>query len=186
LGWFIQHDASGGKILWHSGSAPGVVTLFARDLATRQCFVVLLNVACSMGVYFDLTNIIKGQSLEYRPSLGFLYGHDLFFSGPDYAACHLSELRNDTAHYSLKESEIARMGLEFSRVPKLGALSREAYKMNVLLFPDSSQAYEDYADSLKRAGDSNAAILAYRESLLLNPADESARKELDALSGQSR
>lgn len=182
LGWFIMRSLSGGKIVWHSGSYPGVVTLYARNLDTQQCFVVLLNVACSYGVYSDLVDIIKGQPLVYRPSLGFLYGHDLFFRGPDYAACHLNERRNDSVHYSLKESEIARIGLEFSRVRNLGSLSREAYKMNILLFPESSQAYEDYADSLKRAGLKDAAILAYRQSLALNPANAEAREKLRSLS----
>jgi CubicO group peptidase (beta-lactamase class C family) len=46
LGWFIFTDTSNGKIVWHSGSNPGVTTLFVRNITKKQTYIVLQNVTC--------------------------------------------------------------------------------------------------------------------------------------------
>ena len=185
LGWFIFDDTSNGKIVWHSGSVPGVTTLFVRNLETKQCFVVLLNVACSMGVYADMLDIINNKPDAYRPSLAFIYGRDLFLYGVDYATCHFNQLKGDTVHYSLKELEMDRVGLEFSRVPKLSNFSLETYKINTLLFPTSWQVYENYGDNVwKQTKNKDAAVMAYKTSLSLNPTNEVVQKTLNELSSK--
>jgi len=45
LGWFIFRDTTNGTIVWHSGSAPGVVTLFVRNINEHQTYIILANVA---------------------------------------------------------------------------------------------------------------------------------------------
>ena len=133
--------------------------------------MVLLQRGLFDGVYADMLDIINNKPVTYRPSLAFIYGRDLFLYGADYATCHFNQLKDDTVHYSLKESEIDRVGLEFSRVPKLRNLSLEAYKINTLLFPTSWQVYENYADSVfetnQEQGRSRHGL--QRNPLSLNP-----------------
>jgi len=76
-----------------------------------------------------------------------------------------------------------RVGLEFSRVPKLGPLAREAYKINTLLFPASWRACDNYADILMRS-DKNAAAALYRKSLSLNSADDHAQSMLEQIASK--
>ena len=181
LGWFIFTDTSKGKIVWHSGSNPGVTTLFVRNITTKETYIVLQNVTCPQAVYFGTLDIIKGKPLTYKKSAGFIYGQDLYQKGVHYALVHLRILQNDSLQYALAESEIDRIGLEFSRT-KLQEYSLEAYKLNTLLFPDSWKAYANYAIALaNKKENKEAAILLFQKSLQLNPGNADAKKRLESL-----
>ena len=41
LGWIVAKDSSLGKIVWHSGSDPGTLTFFMRNISRDQCVIVL-------------------------------------------------------------------------------------------------------------------------------------------------
>jgi len=117
----------------------------------------------------------------YKKSLGFLYGQDLFQKGANYALAHLKIMLDDSLQYSLVESEMDRIGLEFSRT-KLQDYSLEAYKLNTLLFPNSWKAYCNYAIALSNKKENKeASILMFQKSLALNPENADAGKRLEAL-----
>jgi CubicO group peptidase (beta-lactamase class C family) len=181
LGWFIFTDSSNGKIVWHSGSNPGVTTLFVRNITKKQTCIVLQNVTCAQTLYFGMLDIIKGKYLTYKKSLGFLFGQDLYQKGTNYALAHLKVMMDDTLHYNLAESEIDRIGLEFSRT-KFQDYSLEAYRINTLLFPDSWKTYMNYAVALSgKKENKEAAMLMFQKSLLLNPNNPDAKKRLENL-----
>ena len=181
LGWFIFTDTSNGKIVWHSGSNPGVTTLFVRNITKKQTYIVLQNITCPQTLYFGMLDIIKGKYLTYKKSLGFLFGQDLYQKGANYALAHLKVMQDDSLHYDLAESEIDRIGLEFSRT-KFQDYSLEAYKINTLLFPNSWKTYTNYAIALSaKKENKEAAILMFQKSLLLNPANPDAKKRLENL-----
>jgi tetratricopeptide (TPR) repeat protein len=128
-----------------------------------------------------MLDIIKGKSLTYKKSIGFLYGQDLYQKGANYALAHLKVMQDDSLHYDLAESEIDRIGLEFSRT-KLQDYALEAYKLNTLLFPTSWKAYTNFAIALSNKKENKeAAILMFQKSLLLNPANQDAKKRLENL-----
>jgi CubicO group peptidase (beta-lactamase class C family) len=181
LGWFIFTDTSNGKIVWHSGSNPGVTTLFVRNITKRQTYIVLQNVTCPQTVYFGILDIIKGKTLTYKKSIGFLYGQDLYQKGANYALAHLKVMQHDSLQYNLVESEIDRIGLEFSR-SKFQDYSLEAYKLNTLLFPNSWKVYTNFAVALSNKKENReAAILMFQKSLLLNPENADTKKRLENL-----
>jgi CubicO group peptidase (beta-lactamase class C family) len=184
LGWFICNDTSNGKIVWHSGSAPGVVTLFARNITKHQVYIVLTNVALSTPVYRDMLDIITGKNITYKQPLGYLYGQDAYKHGVDYALAHLNALKNDTAHYALKKTDLERVALEFSRdYWHTQHLALETYKLMTMLYPDDEHIYVLYADLLLKGRIKNpdAATMLYQKALELNPADEKVKKILSAL-----
>lgn len=178
LGWFIFTDTSNGKMVWHSGSNPGVTTLFVRNITKNQTYIVLQNVTGQQSVYSGILDIIKGKSLTYKKSIAFLYGQDLYLKGPNYALAHLKVRMDDSLNYSLAEFEMDRIGLEFSRT-KYQDYSLEAYKLNTLLFPYSWRAYANYAIALStKTENKEAAILMFQKSLSLNPENADAKKRL--------
>lgn len=138
LGWFIFTDTTAGKIVWHSGSNPGVTTLLARNITTNESYIVLLNLALSNPVYQDMLSLIKHQHVTYRQPLGFIYARELFNDGPDYALAHLQTLKTDTA-YVLTKADMDRTALEFSRNRKLQDHTLETHRVNLLLFPNDWQ-----------------------------------------------
>ncbi len=181
LGWFIFTDSSNGKTVWHSGSNPGVTTLFVRNITKKQVYIVLQNVTCPQTVYFSMLDIITGEVIAYKKSIGFQYGQDLYQKGANYALAHLKVLQDDSVHYTLAESEIDRIGLEFSRT-KFQEYSLEAYKLNTLLFPNSWKAYANYAVALSAKKENReAAILMFQKSLSLNPENADAKKRFENL-----
>jgi CubicO group peptidase (beta-lactamase class C family) len=181
LGWFI-FETPEAKIVWHSGANPGVTTLFARNLTTKQCYIILQNVTGPSSVYFGTLDIIKGISRIYRQSAAFVYAKDLYRKGVDYALTHLHILKSDTANYVLTESDMDRAGLEFSRTNNLQQLCLETYKINTLLFPESWNALNNYANAIwKKTGNKEAAILLYQKVLTINSGNEQARSALKQL-----
>lgn len=182
LGWFIFTDTTNGKIVWHSGAAPGIQTLFARNITKKETYIVLQNIPSWVTVYHSTLDIITGKTIVYKKSLGFLYGQDLFTKGANYAYAHLRTLQNDTTHYQLLEPEIDRIGLEFSRVRSFQDNSLEAYKINTMLFPDSWKTYNNYALVLARnPKNKDAAIWMFKKSIFLNPENEDGKKRLEDL-----
>jgi len=168
LGWFIFHDTTNGKMVWHSGSAPGVVTLFVRNITQKQTYIILANVAYPSGMYKDILDIINHKEIVYRQSLGFLFGQDAYLHGVDYAMAHLSVLESDTAHYTLQERDLERMALEFSRdYWHTQNLALETYKIMTLLYPKDAHIYTLYADLLLngRVKNKDAATLLYERAL---------------------
>jgi len=182
LGWFIFNDTSNGKIVWHSGSAPGVVTLFVRNITKHQTFIALFNVAISNPVYYDMLDIINNKNIIYKQPLGYIYGQEAYKHGADYALAHFNVLKSDTAHYILREKDLERIALEFSRdYWHTQNLALETYKLMTTLYPGDEHVYVLYADLLLngRVKDRDAAMTFYRKALELNPADEKVRKKLE-------
>ena len=184
LGWFIFRDTINGRIVWHSGSAPGVVTLFARNISQKQTYIILTNVALSFHIYKDILAIINHKKIVYRHSLGFLYAQNAYQHGIDYAIARLSVLKSDTVRYILREEDLERAALEFSRdYWHTQNLALETYKIMTLLYPEDPHVYTLYADLLLngRFKDKDAAILLYKRALQLDPVDEKLRSKLDRL-----
>ncbi|WP_286895361.1 MULTISPECIES: tetratricopeptide repeat protein [Sphingobacterium] len=53
-----------------------------------------------------------------------------------------------------------------------------------MLFPRSFNVFDSYAEALMKTGKKEEAIMMYRRSLEINPANESGKKALQILLGQ--
>ncbi|MEC5144633.1 serine hydrolase domain-containing protein [Chitinophaga sp. 212800010-3] len=183
LGWNILRDTSIGKVVWHSGGAPGIVTVFLRNISRRQTVIVLDNVT-HRNVHGNGINAM--YLLNHRPpfpekrSLASVYAQTLVSGGPDLATAQFNTLKRDTAHYYLDERELNTQGLEllWNGYPALGL---EALKLNTLLFPGSWNVYDSYAAALVINNRKDAAIAMYRLSVTMNPGNNEGRTALQKL-----
>ena len=57
----------------------------------------------------------------------------------------------------------------------------EIFKLNVVLYPKSANAYDSLGEACMNSGDSKKAIKNYRKSLELNPENNNAREMLKQL-----
>lgn len=57
-------------------------------------------------------------------------------------------------------------------------------RTNTMLFPRSFNVFDSYAEALMKTGKKEEAIMMYRRSLEINPANESGKKALQILLGQ--
>jgi CubicO group peptidase (beta-lactamase class C family) len=186
LGWFIFKDRGHGKVVWHTGGMPGCATIFLRALDTKRTVVVLDNTN-SEGLYkagLSALRILAGEPpLDAPLNLARIYARTLTGQGPDAAFAKLAALRDDTAHYVLREDDINNLAYAMLEDGQL-AQALEAFRINAALFPASDNVYNSYAEALEKAGRRDDAIALHRKAVTLNPDNQDSRAALVRLSGK--
>ena len=186
LGWMILQDSTYGKVVWHSGGASGVVTVFLRNITRKQTVVVLDNVTHrglhpeGVNAFYILNN---GPIFGGKRSLAKDYVITLHQKGADAAAVLFNELKADTSHYFMDEMELNKLGYNLMNDGFLKE-ALEAFKFNTLLYPASFNTYDSYAEALAGAGRKEEAIKMYEKSIVLNPQNEGGKKALNQLKGK--
>ena len=101
--------------------------------------------------------------------------------GTDAAAVLFNELKTDTAHYyPMNEKELNGMCYDMLD-DGYTAEALEALKINTLLFPDSWNAYDSYAEALAKTGKKEEAIAMYKKSIAINPGNQGGKNALKRL-----
>lgn len=186
LGWFIFKDTSSGRIVWHTGGMPGALTILLRNLTKRQMVVVLDN-SHGEGIYrmgLSALNILNQKpSLPIRRSLARIYATKLLDQGFEAAAGFLNEKRADTANYTFSENEMNNLAYDLLAAGRRPS-ALLTFKLNILLFPTSDNAYESYGEALELTGNSQEAKKMYQKCLEINAKNEYAKKALEHLGEQ--
>lgn len=187
LGWFVLEDTTEGHIVWHSGGVPGALSILFRNIDKRQTVIVLDN-TFSSGLYrngLNAMNILNNKPLvATKQSLARVYGSTLVEKGPDEAYAKLIEMRDDTTYYYVSEEDLNDLGYQFLYEASFDNHDRhalEVLKQNTLLFPNSFNTYDSYGEALAKSGKKEEAIVMYRKSIALNPANEGGKKALEEL-----
>ena len=76
------------------------------------------------------------------------------------------------------EDEVNTWGYQLVEQNKINE-ALEVFKLNTLLFPNSWNVYDSYAETLESIGKQKEAIINYRKSLELNSENVTARKYLE-------
>ena len=92
----------------------------------------------------------------------------------------IRKLKNEGSNVYIEEASLNGIGYYL--------LGRERYddavevlRLNVDMFPESSNAYDSYAEALMSRGDIQEALLNYNKSLELNPENDNARQMIERL-----
>ncbi|MES2109236.1 MAG: serine hydrolase domain-containing protein [Bacteroidota bacterium] len=189
LGWDIFIQPGIGKSVGHGGFIFGNATFYLRNLDKKQVIIAFDNTAGSEygRIVTSAQSLMNGKApMEIRThrSMAFVYGSTLVKQGPDAAASALNVIKSDTTHYYLSEWEINQLGgnlLHRSAVQNHEQLAVEAFKINTLLFPDSFNTYDSYAEGLRMIGKRQEAIAMYQKSILMNPGNDDGKQALKEL-----
>jgi len=186
LGWNILRDTSMGKVVFHTGGMPGVVTAFIRNLSKNQTVILLNNVThrSTHGTAMSLMYLLNGgQAQAEKKSVANEFARTLIKKSTNEAWARFNTIKTDTAGFQLDEREmnIAGIGMYFNGY-KTAAM--EVLRLNTVLFPNSANVYDSLGMALADAGDKNNAILMYRKALALNPKSISAINALKNLGGE--
>jgi putative ABC transport system permease protein len=173
LGWEIAADTSCGKIVSHGGHYPGTWTSFVHNITRNQTIITYDNTDWSGA---DLLSRMVIGILNNKPLINMLskknlarqYGQALMKEGADAAFSKLIELKDDTVHYVLREGDMNILGYQFL-ADHFGSQSLETFKVNALLYPNSSNAYDSYGDALANNNQKEDAVIMYKKSILLDP-----------------
>jgi tetratricopeptide (TPR) repeat protein len=112
-----------------------------------------------------------------KKSLANAYARKLFDEGLVAATTLFNTLKADTAHYFLDEQALNICGLQllFDGYREQGL---DALQLNTLLFPNSWNAYDSYAEALLLNGREQSAITMYKKSIAMNPENRGGREAL--------
>jgi CubicO group peptidase (beta-lactamase class C family) len=94
-------------------------------------------------------------------------------------------LAADPDDQNVEESGLNRQGYELLQAGK-NKLALDIFKINTMLYPNSFNVYDSYADACKSNGDNKAAIENYKKALKLNPKNEGSAKKLAELENVSK
>jgi tetratricopeptide (TPR) repeat protein len=113
------------------------------------------------------------------------YENELITNEIDNTTSVFGLLRSDTTRYYFNEWEMNSLGCDLLYFADRRELALEAFRLNVLLFPGSFNAYDSYGEALSKAGRRQEAILMYEHSIRLNPENEGGKATLHRILGST-
>lgn len=189
LGWEIFEQPGFGRSAGHGGFMFGLATFYFRNISRKQTIIAFDNVAKPafgniVTSAFHIMNEQPPMQLNIKTSLVRLFARTMAQYGIDNAISCLTTLKSDTGKYYFSENEMNQVGYEFlyfSSFPDHLQFAIETFKINMLLFPESYNTYDSYAEALSEAGKKQEAILMYQKSIALNPGNQGGIKALKQL-----
>jgi tetratricopeptide (TPR) repeat protein len=184
FGWMIKNDNTK-KIVYHTGGSGGYRTYIERDLNNRNAIVILTNIENSprREISQAIENILNNDRYEL-PKISI--ATKMYSIRNDHgidSAIRFYELNKitDQGEYDFGEQELNLLGYKLWSVSKIDE-AVEIFKMNVVAYPSSSNAYESLGEAYLNKGDKNQAEVCFRESLKLDPANQDAIRMMKQLS----
>lgn len=93
-------------------------------------------------------------------------------------AGYLAIKQTDSLNEIIKEHYFNRLGYNKINANKFDE-ALDIFKINIELYPNSSNVYDSYADALKRKGDTVQAIIFYKKSLKIDSGNKRAKKFIE-------
>jgi len=157
----------------HGGGINGFNTLITR-MPTDRTLVVLLNntggaplnsiTKAISGILYDKPYDMPKQSVA-NSLLSIIRQ-----KGLESGLAHYNTIK-DSEGYALSENEMNNTGYELLQSGKVDEATA-VFKLIVNAFPKSSNAYDSYAEGLMTQGKNDLAIVNYKKSVELNPANQ--------------
>ena len=171
------------SITEHGGGINGFNTIISR-ITTDKHLVVLLN--NTGGAPLDemnaaIRNILYGKPSEMpKKSLAKTVYNTINEKGLAAGLSEFKALKNSDV-YSLNEGEINAAGYQLLMSGKT-AEAIEMFKLNVEAFPKSGNVYDSLGEAYLKAGNKKLALVNYKKSVELDPANENGKKVIAELS----
>ena len=89
-------------------------------------------------------------------------------------------IEQDATHPTVTEDYLNDLGYRFYHKDRM-KLSKNTFKLNMILYPNSFKVYESYAKACMKTGETDLAILNCSKSLELNPQNNNAKDMLKEL-----
>ncbi len=176
LAWIISGGAEG-DIYWHNGGTGGYRTFAGFVKATGTGVVVLTNSDTGADdIGMRLLNS-KAKLKQIKKSIVPAFKETLEKQGLAAAMKMVETIKKDKETYEFDEGAINTLGYQYLGLGKK-AEALAILKINVDEYPNSFNAYDSYAEALMMDGQKDAAIVNYKKSLELNPANINATEML--------
>ena len=88
---------------------------------------------------------------------------------------YLAIRKKDSLDGSLKEGNFNRLGYKELRDENFDE-AKAIFKINIALYPESSNVYDSYAEAFRRSGDTITAIEYYKKSIAIDSGNRDAKR----------
>jgi len=124
-------------------------------------------------------------TVNYRPAKGVPASFEAFRSelgrqGFDRAADVYAEMRKEKSDFKLDETAVNSWGYDLMGDSHL-AEAIDLFKLNVQIYPDSGDAFDNLGEAYMESGQKQLAIESYKKSLEKAPMNENAKEKLKEL-----
>ena len=179
LGW---HYVKNGKtIVWHNGGTGGYRAFAGFVEGTNRGVVVLTNSDDGIdAIGLKLLDDSRELAMPKIP-ISKLIKNEIDASGVESAIALYKKTRSDDPDtYDFGEGVLNRLGYDYLQQDKLD-IALQIFKLNVEMFPNASNPYDSLGEAYLTQGDSALAIVNYKKTLELNPANDNAIQVLKSL-----
>ncbi|HEX9827401.1 MAG TPA: serine hydrolase [Flavobacteriaceae bacterium] len=190
LGYQVESiDGTSMTLAGHGGANTGWHAFLRVNPVTNDGFIMITNGGAGHNIYrqiycdwiFWKTGESMGNRCNILPSVASNLKQLVDDEGIDNIKSHYVELKKNEANgYNFSEDQLNQLGYHYLGNDKVD-YAAAIFKLNVELFPKSSNVYDSYGEALLKLGDKEKAIENYKKSVEINPANEggiSVLKEL--------
>ena len=127
------------------------------------------------GIIYHFDKLEKGEKTP-----------DEYFKAKEYDKAlnsYLTIQKKDSLNPNIRERIINRLGYSYIR-KKEHDLAIEIFKINIALYPKSSNVYDNMADGYLSKKDTANAVTYYKKALDINPENSSAKKAYSRLTSK--
>jgi CubicO group peptidase (beta-lactamase class C family) len=191
LGVGLEHTARGDGF-WHWGDNPGFKNFVIAFPRQKSGIVILTNSDNGLGIIPEIVKETLGGnsptfawlSVEEYNSPGRRLRKAIGTVGIDAAVKEFrQERRQHPDTFKANEGRINSLGYQYLRDKKIKE-AIELFKLNVELFPTSSNVYDSLGEAYLEKGDKELAIQNYKKAIELNPDNQNALAILKRLQAQ--
>lgn len=184
FGWLLRKNNSE-NITWHDGGFNGFNAIFYRELNKRDLIIFLTNKGEPWPLYpihDAVINILKGEPYEFplipiAPKMKKLIDRD----GITEAINGYRKLRKTHPdEYDFSERQLNTLGYYYLKKQEFNK-AKAVFKLNIEMYPESSNTYDSYAEASMLNGDYQEAIENYKRSLELDPDNSNAVEMLEQI-----
>jgi CubicO group peptidase (beta-lactamase class C family) len=190
LGYQVQNIPNSSYVLkGHGGANTGWHAFFRINPETNDGFIMITNGGAGHNIYRQVfcdwiqwkTGVSMGERCNIKPSIAGKLKGIIDAEGAANLGLAYDELKaNKFEAYNFSEDIINDFGYYYMRRQEMiNAIA--IFKLNVNQFPESSNAYDSYGEALLANGNKTEAIVNYKKSVELNPANINAVEILKSL-----
>lgn len=176
------------KIIGHGGGINGFNSLLTRAVDKGQTVVILDNIGQGRRhgqITTSIIGIMNGQ--PYDPPKQSIAEVLYPIAEKDVAAA-VAEYRKLKAtkadSYDFAENELQTLGYQLVGLKRLKD-AVEIFKLNVEMFPKSSNSYDSLGETYLELGEKDLALTSYKKAIELNPANANAVRIVNKLEGKT-
>lgn len=178
-------------VIQHSGGINGFSTVIVRMTNDKRLIVLLDN--AEDGQYLNKMNLGIMSVLYDQPgdtpkrSIAQTIMNTILEKNVASAVAQYRELKagKTASEYDFGETELNQLGYQLLQAKKVNE-AIEIFKLNIEMYPQSSNAYDSLGEGYMTRGDKELSIAAYKKSLDLDPKNTNATTKIASLTGEQK